>query len=567
MLWSSSLFLLVAGFVIDDVVSSPVQVPFGVEPLKPRKLRGRFLHITDIHPDPHYTPRTSQSTACHRKKPKKKKNGALYYGTPYSECDSPFHLTNHTLDFINEHWANEIDFVIWTGDNARHDNDRQLPRTPSEINGLNRAVAAKMQKVFTSKGIPVVPSLGNNDVWPHNIMTPGPNSITNEFASIWSPFIPFPYLQVFQRGAYYTVEVIPDEVAVISLNTMYFYDSNKVVSGCSYKEPNDPGNLQIDWMEVQLEMYRNRGMQVWIAGHVPPSSENYFSECYVRYVELALRFQDTILGHLYGHMNVDHFFFLEAGDLGIFPDLEPEKNHGDEPKSLNQGGFFQTLLGEFMTLPKSPKLTDYAVVNVAPSVVPNPYTPSFRIFSYNVTGANGNLSQDMQKKKKKKPKRRHGHHPVGGGNKTASCEEPEYRDTWRCHLDQPWYSDSSSPSRKNQRWTPLGYAQYYIPNLDKANKSYAPQFELEYLTYALDSLHPAGTKEDAQKEFAYPVPVRHLPESLREPGVVKSKYAPYRMDDLTIPSWIRLARQLADGKRRKLRKRFRKYMFLGGEEE
>lgn len=35
-----------------------------------------------------------------------------------------------------------------------------------------------------------------------------------------------------------------------------------VVSGCSFKEPDDPGNLEIDWMEVQLEMYRNRGMQV-----------------------------------------------------------------------------------------------------------------------------------------------------------------------------------------------------------------------------------------------------------------------------------------------------------------
>lgn len=44
---------------------------------------------------------------------------------------------------------------------------------------------------------------------------------------IWSTFIPFHYLQVFQRGGYYAVEVIPDEMAVISLNTMYFYDSNK----------------------------------------------------------------------------------------------------------------------------------------------------------------------------------------------------------------------------------------------------------------------------------------------------------------------------------------------------
>jgi len=63
---------------------------------------------------------------------------------------------------------------------------------------------------------------------------------------------------------------------------MYFYDSNKgsfsssftsnvqkndaiihtVVAGCAFREPNDPGNLQFDWLEVQLKDYRNRGMQV-----------------------------------------------------------------------------------------------------------------------------------------------------------------------------------------------------------------------------------------------------------------------------------------------------------------
>lgn len=30
----------------------------------------------------------------------------------YSECDSPFALTNYTLDFIEREWAAEIDFVI-----------------------------------------------------------------------------------------------------------------------------------------------------------------------------------------------------------------------------------------------------------------------------------------------------------------------------------------------------------------------------------------------------------------------------------------------------------------------
>lgn len=34
------------------------------------------------------------------------------------------------------------------------------------------------------------------------------------------------------------------------------------VGGCEYGEADDPGNLEFDWLEVQLDRYRNRGMQV-----------------------------------------------------------------------------------------------------------------------------------------------------------------------------------------------------------------------------------------------------------------------------------------------------------------
>lgn len=544
-------FLLALSLYIDSAYPSSIQVPLDLHKHKPRTLHGRFLHITDIHPDPYYTPGTSQSKACHRKRPKKKSDKAGYYGTPYSECDAPFRLTNYTLDFIEENWASEIDFVIWTGDNARHDNDRKIPRTPSEIYTLNRSVAERMERIFLHRGIPVIPSLGNNDVWPHNILTPGPNSITNEYASIWSHFIPFPYLQVFQRGAYYTVEVVPDELAVISLNTMYFYDSNKVVSGCVYTARDDPGNLQLDWLEVQLKMYRERGIQVWLSGHVPPSPGNYFSECYVRYAELALRFQDTILGHLYGHMNADHFFFLEAVDL------VPKTKF----KFTKGVGLYETLLNDFSSLPKSSNIVmdEYAAVNVAPSVVPNPYLPSFRIFTYNISK---NAQHELQGALKKK-KRKHGHDRGDKGNKTTHCQIEEHQKTWICHLNDPWHSDPDSPSRSNQRWTPLGFAQYYLPSIKDADKSHPPHFELEYVTYSVANLHPRKGLED---DFQYPIPLKHLPTPLQNATTSKSKYAPYGLADLTIGSWVRLARRLGDSSHGKLRKRFRKYMFGGGKE-
>ncbi|EIN10626.1 endopolyphosphatase [Punctularia strigosozonata HHB-11173 SS5] len=543
------------------------QIPFDVEgpTTESRSLRGRFLHITDMHPDPWYRPGSSTSKACHRKKPKKPKQEVGYFGTAYSDCDSPFALTNYTMDFLDKNWADEIDFVIWTGDSARHDNDQKHPRTTDEIYDLNRAVAAKMEKVFTRRGIPVVPSLGNNDVWRkllrHADLLIGPNSITYEFSTIWRAFVPFSSYQVFQRGGYYSVEVIPNSVAVIALNTMYFFDSNKAVGGCEYKEKDDPGNLQFDWLEVQLGRYRERNMQVWISGHVPPSSGNYWPECYVRYVELSLRFQDTILGHLYGHMNADHFFFLEAGDLDFSADAGALATQGP-PDATSHSDLFESLVEDFAQLPKAKKLNhdDYAVVNVAPAVVPNPYLPSFRVYSYNIS-----TTSDLDRSDELTAGKRRPGHPRGKkGDKKTLCKRPEYWDTWRCHLNKGFNSDSSAPSRTNGLWTPLGYAQYYLPEkqLKKATANRPPKWKMEYLTYPVTALHPNADAGEGDADFIYPVPVRHLPRSLRDnTTATKSKFAPYKMEDLTIPSWLKLARRLGAPEGEKLRARFKRYMF------
>lgn len=105
--------------------------------------------------------------------------------------------------------------------------------------------------------------------------------------------------------------------------------------------------------------------------------------------------------------------------------------------------------------------------------------------------------------------------------------------------------------------------QYYMPNLEDANKTHGPRFKLEYLTYAPKLLHPPP---DAGNDWRYPVPLKLLPRSLRERNVTSSKYAPYEMEDLTIPSWVEIAQKLGDAEQKKLRKRFRKYMYMGGEE-
>jgi len=105
-----------------------------------------------------------------------------------------------------------------------------------------------------------------------------------------------------------------------------------------------------------------------------------------------------------------------------------------------------------------------------------------------------------------------------------------------------------------------GDQKYYMPKLDKYDRRHEPKFKLEYLTYELSSLHPTDNGTQA------PVPMKNLPKSLREGGVTKSKFAPYGLGDLTIPSWLDLACKLGRPRAKVLRKRFKKYMYMGGEE-
>lgn len=182
----------------------------------------------DFHPDPHYKTysSTKETAACHRKH-----GPAGYYGAETSACDSPVSLVNATLDWIKHNVADDIDFVVWTGDSARHDNDEKHPRTQNEIIAQNELLVEKLTDVFGNGEdredptkefkIPIVPTFGNNDIMPHNILLAGPNKWTMKYLDIWRGFIPEAQRHQFQQGGWFSVEVVPGKLAVISLNTLW----------------------------------------------------------------------------------------------------------------------------------------------------------------------------------------------------------------------------------------------------------------------------------------------------------------------------------------------------------
>lgn len=436
-----------------------------------------------------------------------------------SECDSPLALVDHTFDYIESHWSKDVDFVVWTGDNARHDIDSALPRSLSEIYDSNRALARRFEHMFERHGIPVVPSLGNNDIYPHNIIRAGPNPITSEFAKIWQPFIPADQYHTVTRGIYFAREVIPDTLAVVSMNTMYYFDNNKVVDGCT---PDDPGTLQLDWLLVQLGRWRERGMQVWLTGHVPPS--NWYEGCKSRYAEIAVSYQDTIVGQMFGHVNVDTFSYLTST-----PPPDDKKKRKKHKKKHSKPGFstfkftHNDLFSTFQALPKRLKLEDYSIVHTSPSVIPT-YLPSLRIWHYNTTGEPyvqqalpAGLTPDQEVSRLRNGSELDAHYT----NEEVE-EEEEETSSWlqlilrrRKHRKKkkrpaprlPRHFSPASPSRTNRFLTPLAYDQYYLPHAN---------WTLEYST---------------------------------------------ELDDLTIGSWLGFAKQLT--KHKKLWKQYVRRMYVG----
>ncbi|OAP54263.1 hypothetical protein AYL99_11364 [Fonsecaea erecta] len=407
----------------------------------PRKLRGRFLHITDIHPDPFYKPHSDPEQNCHSGH-----GSAGYYGAEVTDCDTPISLVNATFRWIEANLKDEIDFVVWTGDSARHDNDERQPRSDKQVLKLNQFIVDKFVEAFGKPDnkddpdptndfvVPIVPTFGNNDILPHNIFTSGPNKWTRSYLDVWDRFIPQAQRHSFARGGWFFTEVIPNRLAVFSLNTLYFFESNSAVDGCNPKS--EPGYEHMEWLRIQLQFLRDRGMKAILIGHVPParteSKQNWDESCYHKFTLWMRQYRDVIVTSIFGHMNIDHFMFQDVKDLPYKFNIKGvddgpskierlESSPNDTFSIAAKAQYLNELRSGWSALPKPPaghsylSLDDadipgdtvdagkknelakfleaiggpwaerYSMSLVSPSVVPN-FFPTLRVIEYNITG-------------------------------------------------------------------------------------------------------------------------------------------------------------------------------------
>ncbi|KAI5861857.1 Metallo-dependent phosphatase-like protein [Durotheca rogersii] len=536
----------------------------------------------DLHPDEDYKVHTSteENIACHRGV-----GPAGTYGAETSDCDSPLALVDATLNWVAANLKDSIDFVVWTGDSARHDSDERLPRRNADILAMNRRIANSFVSTFSdTEGlvVPVVPTFGNNDIYPHNILMPGPNQILRDYNDIWQSFIPEAQRHTFEYGGWFFAEVIPDKLAVFSLNTMYFFDRNAGVDDCT--QPSEPGYKHFEWLQVQLQFLRDRGMKAILMGHVPPArtegKQLWDETCWQKYTLWLQQYRDVVAGSLYGHMNIDHFLLQDTHEIDLAL-MEPESHQTvairesmEEEFSVESStDYLMELRDNWSKLPNpigkaieetgkkkkkhgknkdklgGPWAERYQLSLISPSVVPN-YFPSLRVFEYNITGIEdtptwvdtvrnrpaggkslvlepGSRNLELRSEQDVRIEERNRDEKKGrGGLKTS-----------RVGIPKPPAEDAlPGPAYFPQPLTFLGFTQYYA-NLTYINNDIGDGREADWASSAGWN---AGKHKDKKpqsdvprpKEFSFEVEYTTFDDRI------------YGLQDLTVKSLLRLAHRI-----------------------
>lgn len=571
-----------------------------VETGQERKVHGRFLHITDMHPDSYYKEGSSIENGCHSGKPSGKKDYASRFGDALMGCDPPEDLVDFTLDWIKRNLKDKIDFVVWTGDNVRHDNDRRNPRTEMQILDMNDQVSRKMHRVFSDPNsdnprdfdVTLIPSIGNNDVFPHNMFALGPTLQTREYYRIWSHMIPQEQQRTFDRGACFVTEVIPGKLAVLSINTLYLYKANPLVDNCDSKK--QPGYQLLTWLGSVLEEMRQRGVKVWLSGHVPPIEKNYADSCYDKFTLWTHEYRDIIIGGLYGHMNMDHFIPVDgeasrkaleaAAAAGVSEDgdydddeimshaMAASEAHLMGAKPENKESYMNRVrdsvykkidqqLEQVKTIPdddssysidkkrKKPKTLDeicesYSIVTISGSVIPT-FNPSIRIWEYNITDLETDNSTWQ----------RHSWDAfyqkldeiMNSDYEEEDDEiEAEAKKSGKNRKKKGSKADKTIP-RKKPESLPLGPA--YTPQLFSPTKFVQYYADLKEINKEYYKLIKSGKKPEEAAQSAFKFQLEYTSDD-----------DPYPMKSLTVKDYISLASKLANDE--KVWKKFLKRSFM-----
>jgi hypothetical protein len=255
--------------------------------------------------------------------------------------------------------------------------------------------------------VPVIPSFGNNDVYPHNQIgdAHSDGDMLSFYEQLWRPWIPVNQRHTFRQGGYFVVPVGP-RLSVLTLNSLYFYKKNKAVHNCH--KDNSPGAIQLAWFENQLKKARSEKERIYVIGHVPPSPRDYKGTCLAEYMRVASSYNDVIMGQFFAHLNMDHFMLFDGRQSmqtlqdSAEDDLDIQEDDVHATRNIEAYmGWLRNMYEEIDPLDdkRAPPNTKPPIVavQVAPSVLPV-YFPGLRIYKYEINESEEETDDEEERK-------------------------------------------------------------------------------------------------------------------------------------------------------------------------
>ncbi|CAH8647043.1 unnamed protein product [Dicrocoelium dendriticum] len=292
---------------------------------------GTFWHITDFHVNTTYII----------------KNTTGYFGDYGRDTSTLVAFTG--IEFANDmgYAENKPDFVVWGGDAAPHD-QRQ---TKEDVLESLRFLSQHLRYAFDPTEVPLIPIIGNYDVFPSNTMSPLTESrqraswctrlsIDENLWFAWNEYIKemreihpdIPSFD-FSTNCYQALIVQQDPLlVVIGLNSLVWYENNPQAN----ESISDPLG-QLSWLRRTLNAVRGIKAKAIVATHIPIgvhelNAENsvYLKCSYNEQLTQLLReYADVIITTLASHLHTDTFRVVldedynPVGTLFLGPSVDP----------------------------------------------------------------------------------------------------------------------------------------------------------------------------------------------------------------------------------------------------
>ena len=273
------------------------------EKIDPTAQTLKMLQITDIHYDAFYqenaTVFCSYPLCCEEKASNYSRIKSGKFG--YMNCDTSKNLL---ISFAEKAKELNPDFIIWTGDNAEHNNWNS-----SQQNVYDATTTIK--NIFDEyfQNIPVFPVIGNHENYPNDLWDLDNTIIFEKLADIYkSYFLEEEAYETFKKYGYYTQKLPSTNLRIIVLNCIYCSSVNYNFLSTSHTE----AKKEFIWLEQILRNAENNNEYVYIIDHFPINSGYMLYECSKRLRALFDRFDYIIRGYFSGHEHVDYFSAVRA---------------------------------------------------------------------------------------------------------------------------------------------------------------------------------------------------------------------------------------------------------------